>query len=110
MAWSTAARRSGLTLGEPRRTRETRDLETPARSATSRMVGRGAGCSPLTCIRASVVTVGTIYRTSLAHAPGPGGEPTRWNRESGAEALTGAADGGILWLLERSTKFQLCPI
>src|SRR5258705_9738179 len=51
MAWSTAALRSGLTFGEPRRTRETRDLETPARSATSRMVGRGAGCSPLTCIR-----------------------------------------------------------
>src|SRR5258707_15236798 len=50
MAWSTAVRRAGLTFGEPRRTRETRDLETPARSATSRMVGRGAGCSPLTGI------------------------------------------------------------
>src|SRR5882672_7615476 len=50
MAWSTAARRAGLTFGEPRRTRETRDLETPARSATSRMVGRGAGSSPLTGI------------------------------------------------------------
>src|SRR5436190_6011265 len=50
MAWSTSARRSGLTFGEPRSTSETRDLETPARSATSRMVGRRAGSSPLTGI------------------------------------------------------------
>src|SRR5947209_14212253 len=46
MAWSTAARRSALTFGEPCSTRETRDLETPARSATSRMVGREADGSP----------------------------------------------------------------
>src|SRR6185437_16938310 len=36
----TAARLAGLTLGELRSTRETRDLDTPARAATVSSVGR----------------------------------------------------------------------
>src|SRR6202035_5441822 len=36
----TAARLAGLTLGELRSTRETRDLDTPARAATVSRVGR----------------------------------------------------------------------
>src|ERR1051326_8624655 len=75
MARSTAARRSALTFGEPRSTSETRDLETPARSATSRMVGRGAGSSPLTGIgdlRGWPLERST--ERSLAHATGPGSE------------------------------------
>src|SRR6266516_5934595 len=72
MAWSTAARRSGLTLGEPRSTSETRDLETPARSATSRMVGRGAGCSPLTCIRGLRGVGWNDLPNELSSRPRPG--------------------------------------
>src|SRR5262245_47193549 len=42
MASCTARRRASLTWGAPRRTRETSDFDTPARSATSRIVGAPA--------------------------------------------------------------------
>src|SRR5690242_12431601 len=86
MARSTAARRSALTFGEPRSTSETRDLETPARSATSRMVGRaaevlgGPGCLALAAIQTSVVAFGPYWndllRVSVAYRrPGGAGRP-----------------------------------
>src|SRR5690242_21897704 len=91
MARSTAARRSALTFGEPRSTSETRDLETPARSATSRMVGRaaevlgGPGCPALAAIQTSVVAFvpywNDLLRVSVAYRrPGApaGREPTRF--------------------------------
>src|SRR3954447_5108673 len=78
MARCTAARRSGLTLGEPRRTSDTNDFDTPARSATVWIVGRtverstiplpsGAGPQVLHTLTISATVpqaqaVGTIHR------------------------------------------------
>src|SRR6478752_2138640 len=59
MARCTARRLASLTFGEPRSTRETKEYEPPARSATVRMVaGRGAATGHL-----RIVTFGQNWTT-----------------------------------------------
>src|SRR6476620_3101630 len=58
MACCSPSRFAGLTCGEPCRTRETRDFDTPARFATVRMVAGRAGPGSVT---SASFTLGPVH-------------------------------------------------
>src|SRR5262245_57370505 len=79
-ATSTASRLSRLTVPAPRSTRETTDLETPARPATSRIVGGRSGCIDLSCGESTLDNglqciilpgVGNVPTQCLGNVPSP---------------------------------------
>src|SRR3954466_9560399 len=106
MARCTAARRSGLTLGEPRRTSDTNDFDTPARSATVWIVGRtversttplpsSAGPQVLHTLTISATVpqaqvVGTIHRrvVTMTHVAPARTEYDPFSREFQADPFT----------------------